>query len=101
MTQHHPFQDQETTVSTIMHQNSRSWDVWKILDTFPRNQVAKIIATPILPAGEQDKLIWPFSKTGSYKVKSGYHIEKVSRSEKDTNVCSSSNSVDTNFWNQL
>lgn len=62
-----------------MHQHHRSWDVRKILSIFPRNLAAKIIATPLLPIGETDKLIWPYTKTSHYEVKSGYHAEKSKR----------------------
>lgn len=93
--------DQNATVSTILNQHRRTWDIRKIFNSFPRNQAAKIVDTTLLPEGEKDRLIWPFTKNGSYEVKSGYHGEKNRRNNLDCNACSSSSSVDSNFWKQI
>lgn len=94
-------QDKEATVNTLLNQQLRSWDVHKILNAFPRNQAVKIITIPLLPMGEQDKLIWPYSKNGAYEVKSGYHVENNRRMKVEYNNCSTCTVVDNNFWNQL
>lgn len=91
----------DTTVNYLMKQGQRSWDVRKILDNFPREVAAKIIATPILRGDEQDKLIWPFSKHGIYDVKTGYHAEKDRRRNLGNNNGTTSNAVQDNFWKQI
>lgn len=74
-----PDLEMDATVNTLINQNQRSWDVQKIPRYFPRNIAAKIIATPLLPEGEPNILIWPYTKNGQYEVKTGYHVEKTER----------------------
>lgn len=97
----HPSLEANSTVSNLMLQNHRSWDVRKILNIFPRNIAVKIIATPILPEGEPDKLILPHTNNGRYEVKSGYHAEKAIKTNQEENCCSSSHTVDNLLWKNL
>lgn len=63
--------DMDLTVSNLLNQQQRSWDIQKILNTFSRNIAAKIIALPLLPGSDPDRLIWPYTKNGDYAIKSG------------------------------
>lgn len=84
-----------------MNQHHRAWDVQKILSNFQRSTLSKIIATPLLPEGKSNTLIWPHSKSCHYDVKSGYHVEKNIKLIEDTTNCSTSNTVDNNLWKHI
>lgn len=83
-----------------MNQQHRAWDVQKI-SNFPGSIAAKIIATPLLPEGDPDTLIWPYSKSGLYDVKFGYHAEKSRRMKEEANKCSTFNTVDNKLWKHI
>ncbi|XP_004295786.1 PREDICTED: uncharacterized protein LOC101312040 [Fragaria vesca subsp. vesca] len=51
----------------------RNWNISHIEPFLEENDITTIKAIPIGNAADDDALVWPYTKSGNYSVKSGYH----------------------------
>ncbi|CAN1126295.1 Uncharacterized mitochondrial protein AtMg00310, partial [Linum perenne] len=54
--------------------NSGSWDLEKNNSVFYKHTIQQILSIPLSFEGVDDKLIWKFSSSGAYTVRSGYEV---------------------------
>ncbi|CAL9013279.1 unnamed protein product [Prunus brigantina] len=66
--------DENALVSEIINPISKSWDLSTLNGRISVQDPRRIIAMPVGGGSESDRLIWPFSVSGSYSVKSGYNL---------------------------
>lgn len=53
---------------------TRKWDIKLVREVFTEVDLQRILATPLPPLGVEDRLIWHFSRDGTYIVKSAYQL---------------------------
>lgn len=70
--------DEQALVASFIHPISKEWDVQKLRHCVSGQEIKAITAIPLSKLDEPDKMIWHFSKNGSYSVKSGYHFARSS-----------------------
>lgn len=63
--------DVNMKVSSLI-QEERKWDVLKLQNLFPINDVQRILQLPVGDAANRD--IWAFTLHGAYTMKSGYAL---------------------------
>ncbi|VVA27744.1 PREDICTED: reverse mRNAase [Prunus dulcis] len=63
--------DLKQLVEIIINPVTREWELSPIRQQISNHEASVI--TRIRLMGEQDRLIWPFARSGSYSVRSGYH----------------------------
>ncbi|XP_010468426.1 PREDICTED: uncharacterized protein LOC104748491 [Camelina sativa] len=63
-------------VSDLRVTNQPQWDREKVQYLFPPGDASQILAMP-LKVGSRDRYIWPYTKSGSYSVKSGYWLKQT------------------------
>lgn len=80
-----------------------TWKIQELNSLFEAEDVNSILSIPISTAGSNDRLIWHHTKTGNYKVKSGYYIAKdlIGKTMKNTEVQVSCHSFPKCFWDFL
>lgn len=49
------------------------WDLLPIIDHLSDNELVAISSIPLSAEWENDKLVWPYEKSGNFTVRSGYH----------------------------
>lgn len=49
------------------------WDLLPIIDHLSDNEQVAISSIPLSAEWENDKLVWPYEKSGNFTVRSGYH----------------------------
>ncbi|KAK4708218.1 hypothetical protein R3W88_029143 [Solanum pinnatisectum] len=59
------------------------------------NDIDNILTIPLSTTCSRDKIIWHFTKSGTYEVKSGYHLEFFLSRMRDVrgNIAQSSNHI--------
>ncbi|CAL1353631.1 unnamed protein product [Linum trigynum] len=65
---------QNQFVASLIHPLTRTWNSELIRASFEAESVQWILSIPLPSAPRPDKLIWHFSATGQYTVKTGYHL---------------------------
>ncbi|XP_075664873.1 uncharacterized protein LOC142634467 [Castanea sativa] len=89
----------EAKVSTMIDSESREWNVELLKNSLAPFLVHKILSIPICKTAQEDMLVWPRSRCGSYTVKTGYQLLYELENSEDA---SSSNSALTKaFWNRI
>ncbi|KAL0429893.1 UNVERIFIED_CONTAM: putative mitochondrial protein [Sesamum radiatum] len=63
-----------TTVDQLFVSEGGDWNVPLIESTFPPHDAQAILSIPIGRTGFQDDIIWHHTKSGSFSVKSAYHL---------------------------
>jgi hypothetical protein len=84
----------------IAFQPSKNWNseiIDQVFLPFERDQIHQI---PLIKEQDEDQLMWPYTKEGSYTVKSGYHIIKTWQDNANS-APTSTNTLDTKFWKTL
>ncbi|XP_023897961.1 uncharacterized protein LOC112009845 [Quercus suber] len=61
-------------VAALINESTRSWRTNVIEHVFEPAKAAIIKGIPLCSFSQQDKLIWPFTPSGQYTVKSGYRF---------------------------
>ncbi|XP_010451797.1 PREDICTED: uncharacterized protein LOC104733977 [Camelina sativa] len=67
------FFEVDLRVKDLRVPDQMSWDIGKVKALFPPEDAKQILSMP-LKAGHADHYIWPYNKSGSYSVKSGYWL---------------------------
>ncbi|CAJ2647159.1 unnamed protein product [Trifolium pratense] len=62
------------TVSDLMENDSKDWNVRRISSMFDQTSVARILATPLYPSVSDDRRLWRGESKGEYSVRSAYRI---------------------------
>ncbi|KAL0427311.1 UNVERIFIED_CONTAM: hypothetical protein Slati_2905900 [Sesamum latifolium] len=63
-----------TTVDQLFASEGGDWNVPLIESTFPPHDAQAILSIPVGRTGFQDDIIWHHTKSGSFSVKSAYHL---------------------------
>uniref|UniRef100_A0A803P8W5 Reverse transcriptase domain-containing protein n=1 Tax=Cannabis sativa TaxID=3483 RepID=A0A803P8W5_CANSA len=94
-----PYTYQADPLFTVQHYitHDRKWDLSLLQQHFGQIDIDRILFISISPNPREDRLIWHHSETGSYTVKSGYHLaESIDKINK-----SSTSSSNGNWWKRL
>ena len=67
--------DPMATVNELINANTRWWDTKLLSQIFTRKKVDLIQAMPVSSTTNEDILVWRGTKTGSFSVRSAYHIQ--------------------------
>uniref|UniRef100_A0A803P267 Reverse transcriptase domain-containing protein n=1 Tax=Cannabis sativa TaxID=3483 RepID=A0A803P267_CANSA len=93
ITSTHPVLD-SAVVGNLMEIGSGSWDMELLQDVFNNRDIASITAVPILQVAAVDSFTWHFELSGTYSVKSAFHLLQKEKGAWDTVEASK-------FWNEL
>lgn len=87
-------------VRNLMKTNERAWDFGKVKHYIPPHRVREVMCTPISWTNQEDQLIWPHNKQGTFTVNSGYF---VAREHHFANMAGPSSSIYSNpaLWKQV
>jgi predicted Zn-ribbon and HTH transcriptional regulator len=95
----------DQTVDTLMVDGTSSWDSELIRTIFDDEVAAKILQVPISRHGGDDFASWPWTRFGSYSVRSAYHLARSERvaSDRSKHGQGSSSVVSDNskIWKKL
>lgn len=61
-------------VKDLLEDNGRTWSTRKLAQHLPNHYAKLALSTPICNHLDSDTPIWPHTRSGSYSVKTGYHI---------------------------
>nr|XP_027118368.1 uncharacterized protein LOC113735569 [Coffea arabica] len=90
----------DSTVDCLIDGNSRKWKVELLQELFWHDEIELIMGIPLGDSHNHDKLIWHYSKNGSFTVKSAYHLIKT-QSTGWQDVASGSNGSVQDIWPRL
>ena len=65
---------EDSTVSELINRDSASWNTPLLHAIFLPRDVSLIKSIPLSNIAAEDKLLWPFTPSGTYSVKSGYQF---------------------------
>ncbi|XP_035551748.1 uncharacterized protein LOC118349904 [Juglans regia] len=65
----------EATVSSLIDQDTHSWNLPLVQSVFISGEVAIISRMHISPCNSNDKQVWRCTKNGIFSVKSAYHLQ--------------------------
>ncbi|CAL1377721.1 unnamed protein product [Linum trigynum] len=85
-------------VASLINPLTRSWDRDLLQAFFSPDNIKWILSIPIPLTPKPDRLIWHYSETGQYTVKSGYHLLSDERAELFNTLPSH---LDSRFWKVL
>lgn len=78
----------------------KSWNLSKLRQEFLPQEAIKILQTPIAWNFNEEKIWWPFSKSGDFTVKSAYYLSKKLNQRVST-AASSSTPIDGSLWKNI
>ncbi|XP_042972813.1 uncharacterized protein LOC122304620 [Carya illinoinensis] len=64
----------DSKVSSLIFEDIHSWNEVLIGEIFSRNEAAQICSVPLSWYGEDDKILWGYTKDGRFSMKSAYHL---------------------------
>ena len=65
---------EDITVSSLINHDPVSWNMPLLHDLFHSRDISLIKSIPLSSMAVEDKLFWPFTPSGLYSVKLGYHF---------------------------
>lgn len=65
---------ENSSMAVLINQSTKRWRTNVIDHVFGVAEVEVIKSIPLSSSSQQDMLIWPFTPTGQYSVKSGYRF---------------------------
>ncbi|KAM6576524.1 hypothetical protein CsatB_028361 [Cannabis sativa] len=89
--------DDAMTVAHLIT-GSRQWNLEALQQNFSQPDIDNILSIPLSLYPSEDILIWHYSSTGCYTVKSGYQFDADSQDTTAPSSSSSSNDWWQNFW---
>ena len=92
-------EEEEATVNELFDPNKGGWNRDLLREIFVEEEVEIIGNLPISKCGRPDKLIWRASPSGTFNVKSAYHMEMEMKMTKSGT--SSDQSGCTQLWKSL
>ena len=84
-----------TSVAVLINESTRSWRSDVIDHVFEPAEAAIIKGIPLSSFSQEDKLIWPFTPSGQYTMKSGYRFLYESSSPEQITE------EDSVFWKKI
>ena len=66
--------DENATVDSLLQEDGLGWNIPLLEQVLLPFEVAQVKQLYLSPRQPQDKLVWQYSKTGSYTVRSAYHL---------------------------
>lgn len=97
---HNQNNDSDERLSSIIDHVNKRWDLAKVKATLPNQMAISAVQVPISYFGVQDRFVWPHTHSGTYSVRTGYHIAR-SKFQPPQVFPSSSISLNPSFWNQI
>jgi len=89
----------EATVSSMIDLESKEWNIEKFQNGVAPFFIHKIMSIPIWKTVQDDVIIWPRSKDGSYTVRIGYQL--LYEFENFDEATSSNPASSKAFWNRI
>lgn len=92
----------DSTVSWVCDMfctNKKTWDPSKLAATFYPWEVEMVSRVQVSEACDEDLLVWPFTRDGSYSVRIEYYL--LATKEWNTNSSSSTMTKQKCLWNKL
>ncbi|KAJ1376996.1 Ribonuclease H-like superfamily [Sesbania bispinosa] len=77
---------------------SRKWDLHKVNQLLPAHKILEVLETPVCWEADSDIFYWPHDHSGSYSVRTGYHVAKSIQICRGRKQSSSSYQVDPEVW---
>ena len=74
---------------------SKQWEVGLLQGLFSSQEVELIMSIPLCRTYVEDKLIWPYTASGTYSVQSGYKFLASAETDQNTTV---NPSFDGGIW---
>ena len=93
------FGQQNSSVEALINQQTRCWKSEVIDHCFNVTEAAVIKSIPLISSPQLDKLIWPFTPTGMYSVKSRYKF--LSEESNVQPPLNNSSSQGVGWWRQI
>jgi hypothetical protein len=66
----------ETTVSALIKEDTRWWDLTALNYMFSKEEVSIIQSIPVSMSNKEDRCIWRGTKNGQFTVRSAYHLQQ-------------------------
>ena len=86
---------EEMRVVDLIDPISKQWEVGLLQGLFSPQEVELIMSIPVCRTYVEDKLIWPYTASGTYSVQSGYKFLASAETDRNTTVHSS---FDGGIW---
>lgn len=74
-----PGMDTEATVTISIDHSTASWNVLMVRDIFDKEEVDLICLLPLSRYKQKDLLMWRYTSSGEFTVRSAYFLEKERR----------------------
>ncbi|KAL6145207.1 hypothetical protein ACLB2K_055895 [Fragaria x ananassa] len=94
----HSGQQPPLMVNQLITLDPPSWNLTSVAHILSVSDQAAIQVIPLVDTGNEDKLIWPHQQSGSYTVRSGYHLAQATVTSIPKLKASSSHSVTSAVW---
>jgi hypothetical protein len=92
-------------VSSLILEDSRSWDVELVNTIFSKDVAVQVLQVPISRHGGVDFVSWPHTRFGCYTVRSGYNLARACKfkEQRSANGCglTSGTEGDSKLWKSL
>ncbi|XP_008242862.1 PREDICTED: uncharacterized protein LOC103341160 [Prunus mume] len=88
-------------VSDIINLHNRTWSLDRVSSYLSWETQKQILAIPIGPSGQRDKLVWPWTSNGLYSVKSGYQCLQSAHRYLASGSSHSSHFISNRIWKAI
>ena len=75
---------EDMKVNDLIDPVSNQWDAGLLQGLFSSQEVKLIMSIPLCRTYIEDKLIWPYTSSGNYIVKSGYNFLAAAKTDQTT-----------------
>lgn len=91
----------EVKANSLINAHMRRWDVDLLQALFKPEEVQLIRSISLGDASARDRMVWPYTQSTSYSVKSGYYFlsKEKDQSKRDTNTHAPSQKLWKTIWN--